>query len=329
MSDAGIKTNRCGARVVCIGETMLMFAPPRTETIEYYPTFTCFHGGSESNVAIGLERLGIHAAWIGKLPNNALGRKVVNEVRGLGADCSAVVWSETGRLGTFFFEWGAPPRPLTTIYDRANSAATTLTCDELDWDYIAGCEWLHLTGITPATSETCRQTTLDMAVRAKELGLKICFDVNYRSLLWTPEQARDCCRQILPYIDLLVATEPDAAILLGKKLERQAVLDAFWAMGDLEAVVITLGGEGSIAYDGQKRYRSYGYEVQTVNRLGAGDSFVSGLLYGYLNGSLQDGIDYGSAFSALKMTIPQNIPLVNKADMLALIAGRSKTDVLR
>ncbi len=324
----GTSGGPCWVRVVCIGETMVMFAPPPHEVIEYCDHFTALVGGAEANVAIGLERLGIHAGWIGKLPNNALGRKLVNETRSFGVDTSAVVWTEKGRVGTFFVEWGAPPRPVMTIYDRANSAATTMTADELDWDYIKQAEWVDLTGITPALSETCRQATIQIAQRAHEAGLKVVFDVNYRALLWSPEEARAACEQILPWVNLIVITEQDATQLFGARGSRQETVASIRQRFAAEAVVMTLGGDGSIACDEQACYQVPGHTVQTVNRLGAGDAFVAGLLYGLMHGGLQEGLRYGSAMSALKMTIPQNIPLINKEDVERLAAG-SNRDLVR
>jgi len=314
--------------VICLGETMVMFAPPPHQLIEYSHDFIALHGGSESNVAIGLERLGMHAGWIGKLPRNALGRKIVNEVRSYGVDTSAVVWTEKGRVGTFFVEFGACPRPTMTIYDRAGSAATTLEADDLDWEYISRAKWLHLTGITPASSETCRRSVREIAVRARSIGLKVSFDVNYRSLMWSAEEARETCGGILPSVSLLVATEADVGMLLGAKRERRDALKALYDAYSPEAVVMTLGGEGSLAYDGREFYRSDGYQVQPVNRLGAGDAFDAGLLFGYIRSGLQTGLDYGGAMAALKLTIPQNTPLINREDVEALLAHHSR-DVVR
>ena len=314
--------------VVCVGETMLMLAPPPHQLLEYADYFVALNGGSESNVAIGLERLGLHAGWIGKLPRNALGRKIVNEIRSFGVDTSAVVWTEKGRVGTFFVEFGSCPRPTMTIYDRAGSAATTLEADDLDWNYIGGAKWLHLTGITPASSETCQVSTREIAERARSRGLRVSFDVNYRSLMWSPEVAREVCGRILPSVSLLVATESDVAMLLGEKREREDALRSLYASHSFEAVVMTLGGEGSLAYDGQEFYRSEGYSVQMVNRLGAGDAFDAGLLFGYLRSDLQTGLDYGSAMAALKITIPQNTPMINREDVEALLARRH-WDVVR
>jgi 2-dehydro-3-deoxygluconokinase len=303
---------------------MLMFAPPRCELIEHCDQFTAYSGGSESNVAIGLERLGMHAAWIGKLPDNALGRKVIQGIRAYGVDTSACIQVKEGRVGTFFVEWGAHPRPLRTIYDRAGSAASTLVADDLDWDTLGRCEWLHLTGITPALSETCRESTVQIIVRARELGCKVSFDVNYRSLLWSPVDARAALREVLPHVNLLIATAGDAALLLDRVCEREALARRLHELYALDAVVITCGADGGIAYDGDALYRSLGYRVQAVNRLGAGDAFDAGLLYGYLTSGLQAGLDYGSAMAALKMTIPQNTPLIEREDVARLLSGASQ-----
>ena len=315
-------------RVICLGETMLMFAPPRHELIEYSLDFKAYHGGSESNVAIGLERLGMHAGWISKLPENALGRKVVNELRAFGVDISSVAWTEEGRVGLFFFEWAAPPRPLMTIYDRSHSAVSTLVADDLDWDYIAEAEWLHMTGITPCLSDICRRSVPEIARRTREAGVKLSFDVNYRSLLTTREEACRRYADILSYVNLLITTEEDAEMFLDEPMDREQTVRTLFEENDFDAVVMTLGEEGSIAYDGTSVYSTSGYEVETVNRLGAGDAFDAGLLYGYLRQDLRQGLNYGMAMAALKMTIPQNIPPVNKEDVERLLSGRH-IDVVR
>lgn len=322
------EAERSHPRVICLGETMLMFAPPRHELIEYSLDFKAYHGGSESNVAIGLERLGMHAGWMSKLPENALGRKVVNELRAFGVDVSSVAWTEEGRVGLFFFEWAAPPRPLMTIYDRRHSAVSTLVADDLDWDYIAEAEWLHMTGITPCLSDTCRHSVREIARRTREAGVKISFDVNYRSLLTTRDEARDRYTDILPYVNLLITTEEDAEMFLSEPMDRERTVRTLFAENDFDAVVMTLGDEGSIAYDGTSVYTASGYKVETVNRLGAGDAFDAGLLYGYILQDLGRGLNYGMAMAALKMTIPQNIPPVNKEDVERLLAGRH-IDVVR
>lgn len=321
------------ANIVCLGETMLMFAPPRYELIEHCDRFTAYSGGSESNVAIGLARLGIRSGWIGKLPDNALGRKIVNGLRAHGVDTSRCIWTKEGRVGTFFVEWGACPRPLKTIYDRVGSAAATLKADEIDWNYLKRVEWLHLSGITPALSEICRESTVQIVNCARKCGCRISFDVNYRSLLWSPDKARTTFQEILPHVDLLIATEADATMLLEQeldheKLAREMLVSSLFDKYHPDAVVVTCGADGGIAYDGTDIYRSRGYDVHAVNRLGAGDAFDAGLLYGYLNLDLQSGLDCGSVMAALKMTIQQNVPLIEQADLQRMLSGNG-LDVLR
>lgn len=213
--------------VVTIGETMLMLVPPPYELLEYCDTFQVYNGGAESNVEIAFEQLGIHTAWISKLVNNALGRKIANTIRAYGVDISGVVWTETGRIGTFFVEFAPPPRPYTTIYDQENSTASTLRTEELDWTFIAAAKWLHMTGITPAISVICQRTTLETLKRAKdELNLITSFDVNYRSLLWTEEAARKMLHKVLRKIDVLIATHSDAQLLLKDKISPESALHA-------------------------------------------------------------------------------------------------------
>jgi len=315
--------------VVCIGETMLMFAPPRYELIECSDIFRAYNGGAESNVAIGLERLGIRTSWISKVASNALGRKVVNEIRGYGVDTSRVIWTEEGRIGLFFVEFGTQPRPSITIYDRAGSVFSTLKAEELDWEFISQAKVLHLTGITPALSKACRQTTIEIVKRARTLDCKVSFDVNYRAMLWEKEQATKTFDEILPNVNIIIATQPDAAMLLGGEGKPREMLHSLKAKYSCDIVALTLSSEGSMAFDGDEFYEGFAYPIEEqVNRLGAGDAFDAGFLYGYLIFDLQTGVYYGGARAALKHTVPQNIPILNKEDIERLIFGE-KTDILR
>lgn len=296
--------------------------------IEFSQNFRMYIGGSETNVAVGLERLGIHSAWIGKLTDNALGRKIRNEIRALGVDVSGIVWSHEGRIGSFYIEWGAKPRPTKTIYDRSNSAATTLEADELDWNLIQNAEWLHLTGITPALSPVCRQSTREIVKRARSMGVKVSFDLNYRSLLWTRDEARQAWMEILPFANVIITTTADAELLCDEKLPREDLVRTIYNNYHPDAVVMTCGGEGSMAYDGQHLLTEGTWPLIVVNRLGAGDAFDAGLLYGLITADLKTGLVYGNAMAVLKMTIPQNMPLIERGDVERLIAG-GMNDLMR
>ncbi len=328
--DTASSSSRTPPAVIALGETMIMLAPPGHELMEHSESFRALIGGAEANVAVGLERMGVHAGWIGKLPRTALGRWVVNGTRRYGVDTSAVVWADAGRVGTFFVEYGAQPRPTKTIYDRADSAATTLTADELDWDYIGQARWLHMTGITPALSKTCRASTPEIARRARTLGVKVSFDLNYRAKLWSPKAARDSWHEILPNVALIITTDIDAGILLDASADvagwdiadRETALRRIFQTYAPEAVVMTCGGQGSAGYDGTRVVHFPSFKLELVNRLGAGDAFAAGLLYGLIRSDLQTGLAYGNAMSALKFTVPQNLPLIDREDVEALLAGQ-------
>jgi 2-dehydro-3-deoxygluconokinase len=200
--------------------------------------------------------------------------------------------------------------------------------EELDWAFISKARLLHLTGITPALSEVCRQTTIKMVEKARAIDMHISFDVNYRSLLWTAAEARSTFEEILPYVDLLIATQADTALLLGEEVKTRQALHSLRGRYGCDIVVITLGSEGSMAFDGKTFYRGAAYSLQEVNRLGAGDAFDAGLIYGWLRSDVQLGLNYGGAMAALKHTIPQNIPLLNKDDIEQLLDG-TRVDVHR
>ena len=306
--------------VVTIGETMLMFAPPPFHRIEYADIFMAMIGGAEANVAIGLQRLGVNSGWISKLVDNPLGRKILNTIRGFGVDVSRVVLTKEGRIGIFFVEFGAEPRPLRTIYDRKGSAITTFKPNEIDWEYVGHAKLLHQTGITPALSSCCRDLTLEAAEKAREMGVKNSFDINYRSLLWKPDEARRILDVILPNIDILISTLSDACLMLEDELPPETAASEMQKKYGCEVVVITLGEEGSIAKS-DKIYRGRPYHSTEVNRLGAGDAFAAGFLYGYLKKGVQAGLEYGGAMAALKFTVPLNIPVIDKEEVDDLLKG--------
>lgn len=317
--------------VVTIGETMLMLFPPRFQLIECSDVLKVIIGGAESNVAIALQKLGINSGWISKQVDNPLGRRIVNSIRSFGVDVSRVVWTKTGRVGIMFVEFGVTPRPIKTIYDRANSAITALKFEEIDWEYVKQAKLLHLTGITPALSQECRRSVIKAVKKAKNLGLKISFDVNYRSLLWIPEKARETLDNILPYVDVLLSTLKDAHILLETSLPPEQTAIKLKKTYGNEVIVITLGDKGSLARS-TRTYYGQAYSLREVNRLGAGDAFAAGFIYGYLKqkgaNGIKLGLKYGSAMAALKHTIPENIFILNRKDVEDFIKG-SKNDVCR
>ncbi len=301
---------------------MLMLSPPRYQLLEHSNIFEVMIGGAEANVAIGLKRLGISSGWISKLVDNPLGRKISNTIRGYGVDVSKVVWTEEGRIGLFFVEFGAEPRSIKTIYDRCNSAMSTLKPNEIDMSYLEQVKVLHQTGITPALSVNCRDTTIKLSKKAREMGVTNSFDINYRSMLWSHDNMRTTLDKILPNVGILISTLKEAHILLEDDPPAKQAANELRKKYGNKVVVITLGGKGGIAKD-DRLHRVDPYLLNEVNRLGAGDSFCAGFIYGYLNDGTKLGLNYGCAMAALKHTIPQNFPLVNKKDVDNLIKGKT------
>jgi len=290
--------------VFTFGETMIRFAPRGYERIEDCVSFDIKVGGTESNMAVAMTRIGMRVSWATKLPRHPLGMLALRHVRGFGVDTRHVCWSDTARMGIFFLEPAVTPRQARIIYDRAGSAASTMTPDDFDWALLDDVRHLHVTGITPSLSETCAATVERAIAEATHRGRTISFDVNYRSRLWSPEQAAATITPWLEGIDLLITTGEDARALWGvrgaPRDEARALRDRVGAM----RVVVTLGGEGALLWDGDAFLEAAGLPLQAVDRVGAGDAFDAGLIWGFLQDDLPKGMRYGMAMAALKHTIP-------------------------
>lgn len=302
------------AQVVTLGEAMLRLSPPDFHRLEQASSFDVKVGGGELNVAIGAARLGLDSAWVSKLPKNPLGRMVRNKAREQGVDTSNIVWSDSGRVGVYFLEFGANPRASSVLYDRAHSAVSTLQPGEVDWKKaFQRCKLFHVSGITPALSKSCAGAAFEAVKAAKEAGAKVSFDVNYRRKLWTPEEANACLVPLMELVDILIATEEDTGVVFGirEKTYQEVAVKLDERFG-FEVVAITLRQDLSVlrndwsafAYANKQFHESRKYSCELIDRVGAGDAFTAGFIYGYLAGDVQKGVDYGTAFSALKHSVP-------------------------
>ncbi len=310
--------------VITFGETMWRLSPPGFSRIEEAVTLDVRIGGSESNTAVALSRLGVDAAWWSKLPANALGRRIENEIRRWGIDTSHVLWDTQteARAGLYFVDFGVPPRATDVLYDRARSSACTLIPEEIAVEPIATSRLLHVTGITCALSDSCASAVTHAVQIAKANGTKVSFDVNYRSKLWLPQKAEQVLSALLPQIDLLLCPLSDAQILFGMAGSGEEIAHQFRDRFGIPSVVITCGGEGARATDDSGYWSASAYELgNIVDRIGAGDAFDAGVLYGYLQGDLQLGMEYGSAMAALKHTIPGDLLLATRTEIEAVLQG--------
>jgi len=317
--------------VVTFGEAMLRLSPPHFGRLEQTHSLDVEIGGSELNVAVGVSRLGLNAAWISKLPNNPLGRMVRNRARELGVDVAHVIFSDQGRQGLYFVEYGAAPRASSVLYDRGNSAISLIKPDEVDWKKILSkAKLFHVSGITPALSPSAAETTALAMKTAKEVGCLVSYDLNYRKKLWTPTQARNCQEPLMKLVDILTNTEEDTGVVFGIREENyQRVAETLAKTFGFKAVAITLREDISvwknnwtaIAYADGKIYTDRTYMVEIVDRVGAGDSFTAGFIYGYLTGDAEKGVKYGNALAALKHTMPGDFNWSTLEEVEAQIKG--------
>lgn len=294
---------------------MLRLSVRPGDRIEDAPAFDVHVAGSEANVAYAAARVGVHAAWTSVLPDNPLGRRVAATLAGGGVDTSLVRWQAGGRLGLYFVELAAAPRPISVTYDRAASTMALASTSDFDWPSIVDTRVLHVSGITLGLSVSCRELAKHAMQEARRAGATITFDVNYRQKLWDRTAAAAAVRDVAPLIDVLICTQEDARDLFG--------VDGAPDLG-VETVVLTRGAEGAIASRGGVSIEKRGHSVETVDRVGAGDAFVAGLVWGLLDGSLELGLERGLAMSALKMTLHGDLFRLGAADVIALLAREGR-----
>ncbi|MGD8294311.1 MAG: sugar kinase, partial [Desulfobacterales bacterium] len=202
--------------LVTFGEAMIRMSPPDFKRLEQTTTLDLHIGGAELNVAVGAGRLGLKSAWVSKLPDNPLGRMIANKARELGVDISQVVWQKEGRAGLYFLELGASPRPSSVLYDRADSSFSNIRPEDLNWNNILkDTRCLHLTGITPAVSQSAAEAAKEAIQSAKACGCKVSLDLNYRAKLWCPQEASNTLTPLMDSVDILITTRGDTQTILG------------------------------------------------------------------------------------------------------------------
>lgn len=308
--------------LVTIGESMLRLSPPDTQRLEGASVLSVHVAGSESNVAVAMARLGKQAAWVSRLPDTPMGHTVANMIRLNGVDTSRVIWAEYERLGLMFVENGSPPRPTRAWYDRAHSAASKLTPADLPLDLIAEARWLHLSGITPALSESCAATIRAALNHAHQHRRSVSFDVNYRALLWSTEQAAVTLEPFCRDADVVLVALRDARSLFGVSANADAVsaaheLQQCW--GGL--IIVTQGDSGTASDDGTTTAYCNAYPVTIVDRIGAGDAFAAGAICRLLeNATSVDMLQFGAALAALKLTVPGDFSPLSRQEVETLIS---------
>ena len=322
-------------KFITFGEIMLRLTPPNYEKIRVATNFEASYGGSEANIALALANLGIDSTFFSVVPNNSLGKSAVRMLRSNDVHCTPVILSTpeetpTHRLGTYYLETGYGIRPSKVTYDRKHSAITEYDFSKVDLDaLLGGFDWLHLSGITPALSPSCADFILACIQKAKELGLTVSFDGNFRSKLWTWDEARDYCTKLLPYVDVLFGIEPyhlwkdeddhtkgdvkDGVPLQPSYEQQDEVFQAFVRrFPNIKCIARHVryahsGSENSLMaymwYQGHT-FESKLFTFNILDRVGGGDAFASGLIYAMMNGyKPMEMINFAVASSVLKHTI--------------------------
>lgn len=320
------------ADVVVLGEAMLRLSPPRFERLEQATRFNIVVGGSELSVAANLVRLGTSVAWVTALPRNPLGRMVANSARQQGIDTTPVIWGAEGRVGVYYYEEGAAPRASQVLYDRKESAISLLASGDVDWDHVLeGARLFHTCGITPALSNGCRAITEEGMGTARRMGIQVSFDLNYRSRLWSVRSASDCYRALVPLCDVLFASSTALDTFFGLEGDPVAAARTMIDQYALRVVVLTertaagmLGASvGSMAVTADHVFQGKTWDVEIVDRLGAGDAYDAGFLHGYLAGDFERAVAYAGAMAALKHTVPGEYAWLTEEDVQAAIDGNS------
>lgn len=340
-------------KVVSFGEIMLRLSPDGCYKLFQKPELNTSFCGAEANVAVALSNFGDEAEFVTALPDNDIGRAACRELMRYGVKTDNIVYTGD-RLGIFFAEKGASQRPSKVIYDRKNSAIASADPSSFDWEKIFdGADWFHITGITPALSDSLAKISVDAVTAAKKAGLTVSCDINYRSKLWSAEKARPVMTEIMKYVDVCIGNEEDAEIVFGIKAGATDVtkgqLDTDGYKKSLQTVAETFGckivaysqrksysasdnGWSGIIYDDEKKqvYTSVQYDIRITDRIGGGDAFASGLIYALHNNiSPANAIETAAAAGCLDQTLEGDFCLFGINDVLDLAGGNSSGRVKR
>ncbi|PQV63278.1 2-dehydro-3-deoxygluconokinase [Abditibacterium utsteinense] len=338
-------------KIVTFGEIMMRLATPARLRFSQARELELTYGGGEANVAVSLCNFGLDAAFVSKLPNNPFGDAAIATLRGLGVDTSHIARGGE-RIGVYFLETGASQRASVVVYDRANSAISGVLAGEFAWEKIfAGASWFHFTGITPALGPDVAAATKEAARAAKEMGLTVSCDLNYRKKLWTPAQAQSAMSEIMEFVDVAIGNEEDAEKVFGIKAQNtdvaggeighasyEEVARTLAAKFGFQSVAITLresfsadkNGWSAMLLHQNEILHSKRYELQIVDRVGGGDSFAGGLIYGLATAkSGQDALEFAVAASCLKHSVAGDFNLVSVGEVEALAGGDGSGRVQR
>jgi 2-dehydro-3-deoxygluconokinase len=326
--------------VITIGETMLRLTPAGGLRWEQADQWEMHIGGSESNTAAGLARLGHPVAWMSRLTDNPLGRKIARSLAGHGVDVQHVVWTDEDRIGTYYYEPSAAPREATVLYDRAQSSFSRFSADMIPQNLFTSetAKFFHFTGISLALGPAPRDLIAECVRLAKQAGWRISFDINHRSKLWNAAEARSVYQEFIHQADIVFIPFYDARLIWGSSISesqlnrdpRQAAFSGLREMAKLISagcIVMTLGPHGSAALHDGSEYYAPALAVTPIGRLGAGDAFSAGFLSGWLReGCPEFSLRYGNAAACLKYSMHGDLPYFTRQEVDRLVEPAATPD---
>jgi 2-dehydro-3-deoxygluconokinase len=340
-------------KYITFGEIMLRLKSPHWERFFQSPLLEATFGGGEANVAVGLARFGLNVAYVSVIPNNSIGDACIGELRRQGVDTSLIV-RKGNRLGIYFLEAGANQRPSKVIYDRSHSAIAEASSGDINWDKVFdGVSWFHITGITPAISLSTSELSLEAVIKAREKGIIISCDLNFRKNLWQyGKSAPGVMGELVKYADIVMGNEEDCQKSLGIKVDvdvesgklqtekyRELTDRVLNLYPNIKKITITLreshsannNGWSAVLNNRKEFFISKKYEIHNIiDRVGGGDTFAAGLIYGLNNlNNDEEALEFAVAASCLMHSIPGDLPLISVEEVKSLMGGATSGRVQR
>ena len=314
--------------VTTIGEGQLRYSVPLGAHLERASQLDVNVTGTEANVTSLLSRLGWRCGWVSALPRNPLGKRVADEYAQSGLDLSAVVWRDGGRLAIYYVEFGSPPKGTQVYYDRKGTCFVNMTREDIDWDYLLDTRLLHISGLSVPLSPSINAILAEAVERARAAAIPVSFDMNYRSRIWTTDEAAAAIAPFLRAIDLLFFARGDAERMYGFRGTPEDIVRQLGELTSASAIVTSLSSDGIIAWDRKSMHIEPAKRIEVVDRIGAGDAMVAGVLHGWLQGDLFKGLRYGVLTAALCLTHYGDGVYTSRAELEDLL-DRPDADIVR
>ena len=314
--------------VTTYGEGQLRYSVPPGQRLEMANKYDVNISGTEANVTTLLSRLGWNCGWVSSLPNNPMAKRVFNAYMLSGLDLSAVQWKDYGRMATYYVEYAVPPRSTNVFYDRTNTCFTNMCNTDIDWHYILDTKILHLSGLTLPLSENTRIIINEAIDKAKAKNITVSFDVNHRTRLWSTETARKHLTPILEKVDLLFCGLRDARTIFDFSGSPQEMLQQIMQLSSAKHIVMSMSENGLLGWDGEEMIHQPSRKVVVLDRIGAGDAMVGGVLHGYLQGDFVKGLAYGVTTASMNLS-QYGDQLITSSTELDNVVNTPSGDIVR